>query len=220
MNADIPFSLRSTRILLGFLWKARVTPGRMRRAISLIASDPPRHEAPRSLVKRGFTPRRIGQTAADRCGPPPPRDPETPGHAPRPRVRPSSQDTLRPPRGREPGPLEDFPITRGEVASGEARGRQRPETAASRPSASGSAHGLPVARASRRGPARRFASKVEPPHPAGLRPRLRQARYFLQAPVRAGQNGSIPVTGRPLAASHDPSARRVSWAVGRHPPKR
>jgi cytochrome P450 len=31
----------------------------MRRAVSLIASDPPRHEAMRGIVKRGFTPRTI-----------------------------------------------------------------------------------------------------------------------------------------------------------------
>ena len=45
--------------MLRFFWKVRLTPWRIARAIPLIAADPPRHEAMRGIVKRGFTPRTI-----------------------------------------------------------------------------------------------------------------------------------------------------------------
>jgi cytochrome P450 len=59
MNADVPLTPRALANVVRFLWKAGATPWRMRRAVSLIASDPPRHEAMRGIVKRGFTPRKI-----------------------------------------------------------------------------------------------------------------------------------------------------------------
>jgi cytochrome P450 len=59
MGADPPLTLRVIANVVRFLWKAGATPWRMRRATSLIATDPPRHEAIRGIVKRGFTPRKI-----------------------------------------------------------------------------------------------------------------------------------------------------------------
>ena len=45
--------------LVRFFWKVRLTPWRIMRAIPLIAADPPRHEALRGVVKRGFTTKMI-----------------------------------------------------------------------------------------------------------------------------------------------------------------
>jgi len=59
MTADVPLTPRAVLNVLRFLWKAGATPWRMSRAVSLLASDPPQHEAVRDVVKRGFTPRRI-----------------------------------------------------------------------------------------------------------------------------------------------------------------
>jgi cytochrome P450 len=59
MDPRIRVTPRSLWLLAKFVRRAGVTPWRMRRAVSLIASDPPRHEAMRGIVKRGFTPRTI-----------------------------------------------------------------------------------------------------------------------------------------------------------------
>jgi len=45
--------------MLGFLLRTRVNPLEMQRRGSLISMDPPRHDALRSIVNRGFVPRRI-----------------------------------------------------------------------------------------------------------------------------------------------------------------
>ncbi len=60
MNADLgPLRPRTVRVLLGFLLRTRISPFRMQRRGSLVSIDPPRHDAMRSIVNRGFTPRRI-----------------------------------------------------------------------------------------------------------------------------------------------------------------
>jgi len=51
--------LRNLPQLMRFLWRARVNPLRPEKPEALISIDPPRHGDLRSIVNRGFTPRRI-----------------------------------------------------------------------------------------------------------------------------------------------------------------
>ena len=51
--------LRNLPRILRFLWRARVNPLTRERPQALISIDPPRHEELRSIVNRGFTPRRV-----------------------------------------------------------------------------------------------------------------------------------------------------------------
>jgi cytochrome P450 len=58
--ADLgPIGPRFALALLGFLLRTRVNPFEMQRRGSLISIDPPRHDALRAIVNRGFVPRRI-----------------------------------------------------------------------------------------------------------------------------------------------------------------
>ena len=45
--------------LLQFLWRTRINPIAVQKTGNLVTMDPPRHDALRSIVNRGFTPRRI-----------------------------------------------------------------------------------------------------------------------------------------------------------------
>jgi cytochrome P450 len=54
-----PIGPRMALGLLGFLLRTRVNPFEMQRRGSLISMDPPRHDALRGIVNRGFAPRRI-----------------------------------------------------------------------------------------------------------------------------------------------------------------
>jgi cytochrome P450 len=54
-----PLNWAGIRMLLRFIWRARMNPIGFVRSRNLIASDPPVHETLRTLVNRGFTPRRI-----------------------------------------------------------------------------------------------------------------------------------------------------------------
>jgi cytochrome P450 len=54
-----PMRPRLLLSLLGFLVRTRINPFEMRRRGSLISIDPPRHDALRAIVNRGFVPRRI-----------------------------------------------------------------------------------------------------------------------------------------------------------------
>lgn len=53
------FRLRDVKTLMRFAWDTRMKPLALSRAPNLITLDPPRHDAVRSIVNRGFTPRRI-----------------------------------------------------------------------------------------------------------------------------------------------------------------
>lgn len=60
MNADMgPVRPRYLLALLRFLLRTRINPIRMQRRGNLLSMDPPRHDLLRSIVNRGFTPRRI-----------------------------------------------------------------------------------------------------------------------------------------------------------------
>jgi cytochrome P450 len=52
-------TLRNTFQLARFLWRAKVNPIALQKAGNLNTIDPPRHDLLRSIVNRGFTPRRI-----------------------------------------------------------------------------------------------------------------------------------------------------------------
>jgi cytochrome P450 len=52
-------SPRYALLLLKFLWKAKINPIALQKVANLVGIDPPRHDAMRSIVNRGFTPRRI-----------------------------------------------------------------------------------------------------------------------------------------------------------------
>jgi cytochrome P450 len=54
-----PLSLRSLFMIAQFAWRTRLNPLGFAKARNLIASDPPVHDGLRSIVNRGFTPRRI-----------------------------------------------------------------------------------------------------------------------------------------------------------------
>ncbi len=54
-----PLRPRTALVLLRFLLRARLNPLVVQRRGSLISADPPRHDAMRAVVNRGFTPRRI-----------------------------------------------------------------------------------------------------------------------------------------------------------------
>jgi cytochrome P450 len=54
-----PMRPRLLLSLLSFLVRTKVNPFEMRRRGSLISIDPPRHDALRSIVNRGFVPRRV-----------------------------------------------------------------------------------------------------------------------------------------------------------------
>ena len=54
-----PLSLRSIFMVAQFAWRTHLNPLGFARARNLIASDPPVHDGLRSIVNRGFTPRRI-----------------------------------------------------------------------------------------------------------------------------------------------------------------
>ncbi len=45
--------------IVKFLWQTRIHPFEIQRAGNLVSMDPPRHDAMRNIVNRGFTPRRI-----------------------------------------------------------------------------------------------------------------------------------------------------------------
>lgn len=51
--------LRNIPRILRFLWRVRANPLNRARPQALISIDPPRHEELRSIVNRGFTPRRV-----------------------------------------------------------------------------------------------------------------------------------------------------------------
>jgi cytochrome P450 len=53
------FRLRYLKTLARFAWDTRMQPLAISRAPNLITLDPPRHDAVRSIVNRGFAPRRI-----------------------------------------------------------------------------------------------------------------------------------------------------------------
>lgn len=55
---DLPWH-NAVRFMTRFLWRTRLNPFRMGRARNLVALDPPRHDAVRGIVNRGFTPTRI-----------------------------------------------------------------------------------------------------------------------------------------------------------------
>jgi cytochrome P450 len=60
MNANLgPMRPRLAAALLSFLFKAGVNPFALQRTDNLVSLDPPRHDAMRATVNRGFTPRRI-----------------------------------------------------------------------------------------------------------------------------------------------------------------
>jgi cytochrome P450 len=60
MSADMGgFGPRALLSLVRFFWKVRTSPFRLRNADNLVSTDPPRHDALRQIVARGFTPRRI-----------------------------------------------------------------------------------------------------------------------------------------------------------------
>jgi cytochrome P450 len=54
-----PISLRSLWMVAQFAWRTGLNPLGFARARNLIASDPPVHDGLRSIVNRGFTPRRV-----------------------------------------------------------------------------------------------------------------------------------------------------------------
>ncbi len=56
---NVEFKMRHVIEVVRFLWRLRANPLRFRRAGSIITIDPPRHGELRSIVNRGFTPRRI-----------------------------------------------------------------------------------------------------------------------------------------------------------------
>jgi len=53
------FKLRQLAGVVRLLWRMRINPVRFRQAGSVITQDPPRHDELRSIVNRGFTPRRV-----------------------------------------------------------------------------------------------------------------------------------------------------------------
>ena len=60
MNADMGgFNARHVFFLLKFLLRTRINPIQMQKTGNLVTLDPPRHDAMRSIVNRGFSPRRI-----------------------------------------------------------------------------------------------------------------------------------------------------------------
>ena len=60
MHVDVPvLTPRYLFFLLQFLWKTRVNPFALQKIGNLVTLDPPRHDAMRSIVNRGFSPRRI-----------------------------------------------------------------------------------------------------------------------------------------------------------------
>ena len=60
MQVDVPrLTPRYLFFLLQFLWRAKVNPLAVQRAGNLATLDPPRHDVLRSVVNRGFSPRRI-----------------------------------------------------------------------------------------------------------------------------------------------------------------
>lgn len=52
-------TLRSLPGIIRFMWRARINPLSRETPQALISLDPPRHDALRSIVNRGFTPRRV-----------------------------------------------------------------------------------------------------------------------------------------------------------------
>lgn len=60
MQIDVPvLTPRYLFFLLHFLWRTKVNPIALQKAGNLVTLDPPRHDALRSVVNRGFAPRRI-----------------------------------------------------------------------------------------------------------------------------------------------------------------
>lgn len=59
MNTDFMLGPRAITALLRFFLRTRINPFSLTRVRNLIAADPPRHDALRSIVNRGFTPRSI-----------------------------------------------------------------------------------------------------------------------------------------------------------------
>ena len=60
MSSDFTgVKLRNVPQIIRFMWRARLNPLSREKPQALISIDPPRHEALRSIVNRGFTPRRI-----------------------------------------------------------------------------------------------------------------------------------------------------------------
>lgn len=58
-DAKLPFTPAVLAFAARLLWTARLNPFRMRKRLSLIASDGARHDELRTIVNRAFTPRRI-----------------------------------------------------------------------------------------------------------------------------------------------------------------
>ncbi len=60
MQIDVPvLTPRYLFFLLKFLWRTRVNPIAVQKTGNLVTLDPPRHDAMRAIVNRGFSPRRI-----------------------------------------------------------------------------------------------------------------------------------------------------------------
>jgi cytochrome P450 len=63
-DGELPLTPRMLWFAAKLMWRARLNPFALRRNPSLISSDGARHDALRSIVNRGFTPRRIAEWEA------------------------------------------------------------------------------------------------------------------------------------------------------------